>query len=105
MTVRSGDTVGKSTTTVEVEIFGACYHVRGDDDSSHLQELAALVDGKMREVAEHVGAVDTGKVAILAALNIADELSRVRKQLATERESAVVKTKNLIGELSQALTS
>lgn len=95
---------GKSTTTVEVEIFGSTYNVRGDNDSSHLQELATLVDSKMREVATHIGAVDRAKVAILAALNIADELAQVRKELASERETAVAKTKDLTGELSQALT-
>src|SRR5688572_26186681 len=43
-----------SATTTPVEIFGEVYHVRGDDENGYLQDLADLVDRKMREVAEHV---------------------------------------------------
>ena len=49
---------GTSTTTVAVDIFGATYQVRGDDDTSHLRQLAALVDHKMREVAGRSSSVD-----------------------------------------------
>lgn len=56
-----------------VTIFGRTYHLRGDVDGEYLTELAARVDGKMREVAEATGTADTLKVAILAALNMADE--------------------------------
>ena len=61
------------STTTQVEIFGEVYNVRGSDENGHLQELADLVDRKMREVAEHVKG-DTARIAILAALNLADEL-------------------------------
>jgi len=94
---------GTSTTTVAVDIFGATYHVRGDDDTSHLQRLAALVDQKMREVSGHSSSVDRAKVAILAALNIADELARVRDERAVEAKAAVAKVKELTGTLELAL--
>ena len=94
---------GTSTTTVAVDIFGATYHVRGDDDTSHLQRLAALVDQKMREVAGHSSSVDRAKVAILAALNIADELARIRDERAVEGKAAVAKVKELTGTLELAL--
>ncbi|HVR29717.1 MAG TPA: cell division protein ZapA [Thermoanaerobaculia bacterium] len=94
---------GTSTTTVEVDIFGATYHVRGDDDTSHLQKLAAVVDQKMREVAGHSSSVDRAKVAILAALNIADELARLRVEHAAETRAAGAKVKELTGTLEQAL--
>ena len=68
----------KTTVTTDVEIFGSVYHVRGDDDPEHLREVAALVDRRMREVAEKVTTVDTARIAILAALNIADEFFRCR---------------------------
>ena len=61
------------STTTPVEIFGAVYHVRGSDESGYLQSLADLVDRKMREVAQHVKG-DAARIAILAALNLADEL-------------------------------
>ena len=94
---------GNSTTTVEVEIYGSTYHVRGENDGSYLQELAALVDQKMQEVAEHLSNADRTKIAILAALNLADELVRLRA-VSTETQSSVAgKGTELTGELDQAL--
>ena len=61
---------------VQVEIYGQSYNLRGEGDSAYLQELAAYVDKRMREVAEATATVDSLKVAILAALNIADESRR-----------------------------
>ena len=66
--------------SIPVEIFGQTYNVRGDGDPSYLAELARFVDSRMREVAAEVSTVDAMKIAILAALNIADEFSRYRKQ-------------------------
>jgi cell division protein ZapA len=63
-----------------VEIFGQTYNVRGEGDPDYLAELAQFVDTRMREVAGQVATVDPMKIAILAALNIADEFSRYRKQ-------------------------
>jgi cell division protein ZapA len=56
-----------------VTIFGRTYHLRGEGDPVYLAELAAEVDRRMNEVADATGTADTLKVAILAALNIADE--------------------------------
>ena len=65
--------------STEVEIFGQTYNVRGEGDPNYLAELARFVDSRMREVASQVATVDPVKIAILAALNIADEFSRYRK--------------------------
>jgi cell division protein ZapA len=58
---------------VQVEIFGQIYNLRAEDDGAYVESLAAYVDRKMREVSRQTKNVDTLKVAILAALNIADE--------------------------------
>ncbi len=70
----------KTPTTAEIEIFGAVYPVRGHKDPEHLEHLATLVDEKMREIARQVHTVDTGKIAVLAALNLADELVQCRER-------------------------
>ncbi|HEV8376128.1 MAG TPA: cell division protein ZapA [Candidatus Polarisedimenticolia bacterium] len=63
----------KNVNLVPVEIFGQTYNLRGEGDTSYITRLAAFVDQKMREVSDTTATVDSLKVAILAALNIADE--------------------------------
>ncbi len=58
---------------VQVEIYGQAYNLRGQGEVGYIQDLAGYVDRKMREVAEATATVDSLKVAILTALNIADE--------------------------------
>jgi cell division protein ZapA len=60
---------------VTVEIYDQIYHLSGQD-ADHIRELAALVDSKMRAVAAQGRTVDSLRVAVLAALNLADELSQ-----------------------------
>ena len=65
---------------VHVEIFGQAYAVRGGDDPGYVEKLAAYVDEQMKEVSRTSGAVDSLRIAVLAALNIADERFRLRKE-------------------------
>lgn len=94
--------LAKGTTTA-VEIFGSVYYVRGQDDGDSLRELASLVDSRMRQIAEQVTTVDTAKIAILTALNLADELSQCQKLQEGERVEIRKKVAALAGELEQAL--
>jgi cell division protein ZapA len=64
--------------SVVVEIYDQQYHLRGTD-TEHIIELARFVDAKMRTVAEHSSTADSLRVAVLAALNIADELAQLRE--------------------------
>ena len=86
--------------SAEVEIFGQTYNVRGDGDPDYLAELARFVDSRMREVASQVATVDPMKIAILAALNIADEFSRFRKE---RRGAWIEKTEELSDRLNEAM--
>ncbi len=61
-----------ANTSVRVEIFDQGYNLRGSDPE-YILKLAEYVDGKMRAVAEQTNTVDTARLAVLAALNIADE--------------------------------
>ena len=63
---------------VRVEIHGQYYNLRGSD-AEYFQQLADYVDSKMRAVSQNGTTVDTLRVAVLAALNIADELHATRR--------------------------
>jgi len=91
--------------STEVEIFGQTYNVRGEGDPNYLAELARFVDSRMREVAAQVATVDPVKIAILAALNIADEFSRFRKQRGQHASpSWIEKTEELSERLNKAIS-
>jgi cell division protein ZapA len=62
---------------VSVEIYDQVYHLRGSDPD-HIERLAALVDARMRAVAAQGTTVDSLRVAVLAALNLADEVMTAR---------------------------
>src|SRR5205807_7642960 len=65
--------------TIKVEIYDQAYTVRSDGDPEYLKELAEYVDRRMREISSGTLTVDSRKVAILAALYIADELHQLQK--------------------------
>ena len=63
---------------VQVQILGQTLPIRGEADPSYVLELAEYVDQRMREVTKKMPVVADSKAAILAALNIADELFKER---------------------------
>lgn len=60
--------------TTEVEIYGERYTLRATDSPDYLRRVAEYVDGKFHEVIKESAALSPAKVAVLASLNIADEL-------------------------------
>ena len=66
---------GNATGYVTVDIYDQAYHLSGQD-AAHIRQLAARVDAKMRAVAAQGRTVDSLRVAVLAALNLADELAQ-----------------------------
>ena len=66
--------------SVRVEIFDQAYNLRGSD-AEYILKLAEYVDSKMRAVAEQTHTVDTARLAVLAALNIADEYHLIKRKL------------------------
>jgi len=63
---------------VTVEIYDQTYFLAGQD-AEHIRALAELVDARMRAVAAQGNTVDSLRVAVLAALNLADELLRAQQ--------------------------
>jgi len=70
---------------VKVQIFGQTYSIQGELDQAYVQKLARYVDEKMNAIADVTRTVDTQKVAVLAALAIADELHGMQRDR-TDRE-------------------
>ena len=71
---------------VKVDIYDQTYHVAGDLDPAYVEGLAQHVDAKMREIARATGTIDSVKVAVLAALAVADELYALRESRDTNRK-------------------
>lgn len=94
---------------VSVDIYDQIYHLRGTDPQ-YIEHLAHTVDAKMRAVSAHGTTVDSLRVAVLAALNIADELVALRQRhealTASLRQSQQVvrsRTGSLSGMLDEVL--
>ncbi len=91
---------GKAT---RVSIFGGEYSIRGEADPDHIRKVATYVDGKMREIDGELRVPSISKVAILASLNIADEL--FKEKLEKERVVAKIEKRaaRLLAELDRSL--
>ena len=68
---------------IEIEIYGQKHRIRvkGEEDEKYISRLTSYVDQKMQEIATKSKSVDASKIAILAALNIADEYFLCRRRL------------------------
>jgi len=80
----SSDPPKPSFKSVEVNIFNQAYSLRTNREVEHIKRIAMLVDERMRLISAHTTAHDLAKIAIFAALNIADELSDTRDHYESE---------------------
>jgi len=88
---------------IHVEIFGQSYAVRAGADPGYIEQVAAYVDGQMREVSRSAGAVDSVRIAVLAALNVADELFRIRSATKSGEDTLQKRAASLARDLSVVL--
>ena len=86
-----------------VTIYGQTYRLRAAEDEAYLIELAGLVDHRMKEVAEATGTADTLRVAILAALNIADDYLQTRRGRAVPSDGTDERLARMVKLLDEAL--
>lgn len=99
------DELTSTPQAITVSIYDQPYHLRGTDPE-HIRTLAAIVDAKMRAVSALGHTVDSLRVAVLAALNIADELAALRsryEQLTEGLESSQDTVRSRAGTLSGML--
>jgi cell division protein ZapA len=75
-----------SAETVQVTIFNQTYNLRSVSGAEHVRGIAKLVDERMKEIASHITTHDVSRIAILVALNIADEMQNLKAQYESEME-------------------
>jgi cell division protein ZapA len=80
---------------VEIKVFGQTYTVKTDAEEGYIQEVAKYVNEKMDEVLKKTKSVSTLNVAILTALNIADDLLREREKRIAFLQEVDAKSKDL----------
>jgi cell division protein ZapA len=88
--------------SVRVEIFDQVYNLRGSD-ADYILKLAEYVDGKMRAVSEQTATVDSVRLAVLAALNIADEYHLLKRRLDAASPEARQRASKLASALDEVL--
>jgi cell division protein ZapA len=93
------------TRVVTVDINGMRYPIRSHLDAAYIAELAAYVEHKMQVASKESPAGDTLKIAVLAALNIADECFRAREEGSAQRTGIRERARELEELLDLALAS
>jgi cell division protein ZapA len=89
--------------SIRVNIYGREYSIRGDDDPGYIAEIAHFVDMKMRQMTDNITMASTAKVAILTALNIADELFQKERQVREHEETHSAILAGLAERIEKAL--
>ena len=88
--------------SVRVEIYDQSYNLRGSD-ADYIFKLAEYVDSKMRAVAAQTATVDSLRLAVLAALNIADELHVLKRKYDSIASDVAQRTRDMSGVLDEVL--
>jgi cell division protein ZapA len=93
------DKTGKER-LVEIKVFGQTYTVKTDAEEEHIQRVARYVNEKMDEVTRNTKSVSSLSVAILTALNIADDLIREREKRIALLQEVEKKSKDLTEKIN-----
>src|SRR3982750_4991321 len=93
----------ESEQTIRVEIYNQTYSIRSDGDNEYIMHLAEYVDSKMREISSGTLTVDSLKVAILAALHIADEFYQLKHAQAQSDAQLAVRSSECSAMLDRVL--
>jgi len=93
---------GNGSSSIRVEIYDQSYHLRGTDPE-YIADLAEYVDSRMRLISQQAATVESLKVAVLAALNIADELHVLKRKYESLTEDYTTRAEHLSGALDEVL--
>jgi cell division protein ZapA len=89
----------ESERLVEIKVFGQTYTVKTEAEEDYIQEVAKYVNEKMDEVLKKTKSVSTLNVAILTALNIADDLLKEKRKRIALLQEIEVRSKNLVEKI------
>jgi cell division protein ZapA len=94
--------VAEDGSSIRVEIYDESYNLRGSDPA-YIQRLAEVVDAKMRAVAQNTSTVDSLRVAVLAAVNLADDYYQLKRKYEGIESEYTSRASNLGNALDRAL--
>ncbi len=81
---------------MEIHIFGQTFTVTSEENEQYVREIASSVDQRMRQIAESANVTIPFRVAIMAALSIADELAKSGRQESSQQEAQLIQEAELI---------
>ena len=87
----------------EIEVYGHRYTIRGDGEESYVQELARLVDERMRTLAAHMKNATPMQLAVLTAINLSNELNQAFKQHQEQADDLNRRAAGLIDSIQETL--
>jgi cell division protein ZapA len=90
----------KEINTTAVKVFGVEYLISGPEDPAYTRRVADYVDRKMREIAQQSRVLDQSKLAVLVAMDVADELLMLRRK----RYAIIGRTGTAAEKLSRIVT-
>ena len=93
----------KANQGTPVQIFGQVYRLRSDEDAERVRQIAEMVDQKMNRIADRGASVDNYRIAVLAALELADELHTLRDKHSELQSTVDAKSSSLAALLDSAV--
>jgi cell division protein ZapA len=90
--------------TIHVDILGQRYAVRSELDPAYIGQIATYLDEKMRQAAAELATADPLRVAVLAALNVADELHRARLEASGSHDQLLARTREIEAMVDSVLS-
>lgn len=89
---------------VNVDIYGETYTIKGEENEEYIKKLADYVNKRMVEISNKFGSMTPTKIAILAALNIADDLFQIKEQSMETDSMTKEKFSQIIRKIEDELT-
>ena len=91
------------TKTIDVEIYGQRYTIRGDADDAYVRRLAHFVDDHMRHLAEGMKTATPSKLAVLTAINLAHQLFESEKKRVQDEDDVDRRMASLMESIEEQM--